>query len=81
MELSNYVGQWKGKEIVAFCGPIKYRGTLMDVMDEGFLVLGNVAVINVVARETAEYESCILNVSEVSGIAYEEQVGRGGELA
>jgi hypothetical protein len=80
MDLANYVGQWKGKEIVAFCGPIKYRGTLMEIMDEGFIVLAHVAIINVAAKETAEYESCLLNMSEVSGIVYQESVGRGGEL-
>lgn len=81
MELNSYIGQWKGKEVVAFCGTIKYRGILMDVMDGGFLVLGNVAVINSASRETAEYENCLLNISEVSGLAYQEHVGRGGEIA
>lgn len=81
MELDSSVGQWKGKEVVAYCGIIKYRGILMEVMDDGFLVLGSVAVINSASKETAEYESCILNMSEVSGIAYQERVGRGGEMA
>ena len=81
MELDSFVGQWKGKEIVAYCGQIKYRGVLMEIMDGGFLVLGGVAVVNSASKETAEYESCILNMSEVSGIAHQERVGRGGEMA
>jgi len=81
MELDSFLEQWKSREVVAYCGPIKYRGILMDVMESGFMVLSGVAVINSASRETAEYESCILNVAEVSGLAYQERVGRGGEIA
>ena len=79
MELQDYVEKWKGKEVVAFCGPIKYRGTLVGVLEGGFLVLNSVAIMNPAANETSEYANCVLNVSEISGLAYEEVVGRGTE--
>ncbi|MBU1671003.1 MAG: hypothetical protein KKF41_06850 [Actinobacteria bacterium] len=78
MDLTAFVGQWRGQEVVAFCGPIKYRGMLESVLEGAFLVLTNVAVMNPTAGETAEYETCVLNVAEVSGLAYQEVVGRGG---
>lgn len=79
MDLLAYVGQWRGQEIVAFCGPVKYRGTLDSVLEGEFLVLNNAAIVNPSAGETAEYVTCVLNVSQVSGLAYQEVVGRGAE--
>ncbi len=79
MDLDSYISQWKGGEVVAFCGPIKYRGTLQGVIEGGFLVLDKVAIMNPAAGETSEYVSCVLNVSEISGLAHEEVVGRGGD--
>ncbi|MHB8896534.1 MAG: hypothetical protein ACYC99_15330 [Candidatus Geothermincolia bacterium] len=79
MDLVSYVSQWKGQEVVAFCGPVKYRGTLDSVLEGGFMVLTRVAIMNPAAGETSEYVSCVLNMSEVSGLAHEEVVGRGGE--
>ena len=79
MDLVAYVAQWKGQEVVAFCGPIKYRGTLENALDSKFLILTKVAIMNPAAGETAEYETCILNMDEVSGLANREIVGRGGD--
>ena len=78
MDLIAYVNQWKGQEVVAFCGPIKYRGTLEGVLDGGFIILKSAAIMNAAAGETSEYVTCVLNMSEVSGLAHEEVVGRGG---
>ena len=75
MNLKDYVSKWVGSEILAFCGPIKYRGILSEVLEGDFLVLKNVAIIS--PGETAEYTECVLNVEEVSGIAHDEAVGRG----
>lgn len=77
MDLITYVGQWQGQEIVVYCGPVKYRGTLVGVLDDGFLVLGNVAVMTPASGDTTEYVTCVLNVDQVSGLAYQEVVGRG----
>lgn len=79
MDLVAYVGNWRGQEIVAFCGPIKYRGTLEGVLEGEFLVLSKAAIVNTAGGETSEYVTCVLNVSQVSGLAYQEVVGRGGE--
>jgi hypothetical protein len=79
MDIVSYIEQWRGKEIVAYCGPIKYRGLLEDILGDGFLVLYKVAIINPAAEETSEYEKCVLNINEVSGIAFQEVVGRGPE--
>jgi len=78
MDLRDYVSKWQGTEILAFCGPVKYRGILSEVLEGNFLVLRNVAIINPAASETSEYSSCILNMDEVSGLAHEEEVGKGG---
>jgi hypothetical protein len=78
LDLLAYVGQWQGQEVMAFCGPIKYRGTLDGVLDGEYLVLSKVAVMNTTAGETSEYVTCVLNVAQVSGLAYQEVVGRGG---
>jgi hypothetical protein len=78
MDLTSFVSKWKGEEVVAFAGAMKYRGTLEDVLDQGFLVMSGVAVMNPAASETSEYVSCLLNTSEISGLAYQEVVGRGG---
>jgi len=80
MDLTSYLEQWKGKEVAVFCGPIKYRGILTELIDSGFLLLTNVAVMNSVSQETLEYKSCALNIDEISGIATEEVVGRGGNI-
>ncbi|HEY5502060.1 MAG TPA: hypothetical protein VIJ97_02005 [Candidatus Anoxymicrobiaceae bacterium] len=80
MDLVAFVAQWKGQEVVAFCGPIKYRGTLESTVADKFLVLSKVAIMNASANETAEYETCVLNMSQVSGLANREIVGRGGEV-
>jgi len=79
MDLVSYVSQWKDQEVVAFCGSVKYRGTLDSVLEGGFLVLSRVAIMNQAAGETSEYVSCVLNMSEVSGLAHDEVVGRGGD--
>ena len=79
MDLSGFVGQWKGKEVVAFCGPIKYRGILADILEGGYLVMNSVAVMNPAAGELSEYKNCVLNMAEVSGLVNEETVGRGGD--
>jgi len=79
MDLVAYVAQWKGQEVVAFCGPVKYRGTLESTVENQFLVLSNVAIMNTTTNEMAEYETCMLNMSQVSGLANREIVGRGGE--
>ena len=81
MDLKSYVGQFRGQEVVAFCGPIKYRGTLESVLEGGFLVLSNVAIMNQSVGETSEYVTCVLNVAQVSGLAYQEVVGRGSNGA
>lgn len=80
MEISDYLGEWKGKEVAAFSGPVKFRGILSEIMGGGFLLLTNVAIMNPTAQETLEYESCVLNIDEISGIATEEVVGRGGQI-
>jgi hypothetical protein len=36
--------------------------------------------MNPMAQETLEYKSCVLNIDEISGIAIEEVVGRGGKI-
>jgi hypothetical protein len=79
MDLVSYVSQWKDQEVVAFCGSVKYRGTLDNVLEGGFLVLSKVAIMNQAAGETSEYVSCVLNMSEVSGLAHDEVVGLGGD--
>ena len=81
MDLVAFVAQWIGQEVVAFCGPIKYRGTLENTLDAKFLILTKVAIMNPSAGETAEYETCVLNMDEVSGLANREIVGRGGATA
>ena len=81
MDLTSYLKQWKGKEVAAYCGPIKYRGMLGELMGDGFLLLTDVAVMNPMAQETLEYKSCVLNIDQISGIATEEVVGRGGNIA
>ena len=79
MDLVAFVAQWKGQEVVAFCGPVKYRGTLESTVENQFLVLSKVAIVNTSVNEMAEYETCMLNMSQVSGLANMEIVGRGGE--
>lgn len=79
MDLVAFVSQWIGSEVQAFCGPIKYRGTLDSVLEGGFLVLKKVAIMNPAVGETSEYVMCVLNIAEVSGLAHEEVVGRGGD--
>jgi len=79
MDLVSYIGDWKGNEVIAFCGAVKFRGILSEILDGGYLVLTNTAVIHPASQETSEYEVCILNVAEVSGLASEEVVGRGVE--
>jgi len=79
LDLVAYAGQWKGQEIVAYCGAIKYRGTLEGVLEGEFLVLSKVAIINSTSGETSEYITCVLNIAQVSGLAYQEVVGRGAE--
>ena len=79
MDLVAFVVQWKGQEVVAFCGPVKYRGTLESTVENQFLVLTKVAVMNASANEMAEYETCVINMSQVSGLANREIVGSGGE--
>ena len=81
MDLTSYLEQWKGKEVAAYCGPIKYRGMLGELMGDGFLLLTDVAVMNPMAQEALEYKSCVLNIDQISGIATEEEVGRGGNIA
>jgi len=78
LDLVAYVAQFRGQEVVAFCGPIKYRGTLESVLEGGFLVLSHTAIMNPSASETSEYVTCVLNMAQVSGLAHEEVVGRGG---
>jgi len=79
MDLVSYMAQWQGQEVVAFCGPIKYRGMLDSVLEGGFLILSKTAIMNPGAGETSEYVTCVLNMSQVSGLAHEEVVGRGGD--
>jgi small nuclear ribonucleoprotein (snRNP)-like protein len=79
MDFGTFVEKWKDKEVVVYCGSTKYRGTLLGVLEDGFLVLKSVAIMNPSAGETSEYADCVLNVAEVSGIAYQEEVGRGAE--
>jgi hypothetical protein len=81
MDLASFVSQWKGEEVVAFCGPVKYRGTLTDSLEGRFLIFKDVAIMIPSANETAEYETCILNIDEVSGLANKEIVGRGGDVS
>ncbi len=80
MDLKNCFRDWVGREIVIYSGSIKYRGILEEVLDDDFLILASVAVINQALKETVEYEECVLNVNNISGIAFEERVGRGEEL-
>jgi hypothetical protein len=77
LDLSAYVGQWRGQEVVAYCGSIKYRGTLEGFLEGEYLVLDKAAVMNTVTGETSEFEVCVLNVAQVSGLVYQEVVGRG----
>jgi len=42
---------------VAFCGPVKYRGTLESTVESQFLVLSKVAIMNTSVNEMAEYET------------------------
>lgn len=79
MDFSSFIAEWKGEEVVAFAGQIKYRGTLQDLLDQRYLVMTDVAVMNLAAGETSEYVSCVLNINEISGLAYREVVGRGAE--
>ncbi|MBU4173366.1 MAG: hypothetical protein KKB90_11100 [Actinobacteria bacterium] len=79
MDFGTFVGKWKDKEVVVYCGPIKYRGTLIGVLEDGFLVLKSAAVVNSSVGETSEYADCVLNVAGVSGIVHQEEVGRGTE--
>ena len=77
MELAAYLAQWKGQEVVAFSGPVKYRGILDGVLEGDFLVMTNVAIMNPTAGESSEYVTCVLNAAVISGLAYQEVVGRG----
>lgn len=79
MDLSGFMQQWRGKEVIAFSGPVKYRGVLSDILEGGFLVFDGVAIINPGGAETSEYDVCVVNVAELSGLVCEEQVGRGAE--
>jgi hypothetical protein len=79
LDLSAYIGQWRGQEVVAFCGSIKYRGTLEGFLEGEYLVLDRAAVMNTATGETSEYQTCVLNIAEVSGLVYQEVVGRGVE--
>lgn len=82
MDLSGFMQKWRGKEVIAFSGQVKYRGVLSDILEGGFLVFDSVAIINPGGAETseyAEYDVCVVNVAELSGLACEEQVGRGAE--
>jgi small nuclear ribonucleoprotein (snRNP)-like protein len=79
MDFRTFVEKWKDKEVVVYCGATKYRGTLIGVLEDGFLVLKSAAIMNPSAGETSEYADCVLNVAEISGIAYQEEVGRGTE--
>jgi hypothetical protein len=40
-------------------------------------VLDKAAVMNTATGETSEFEVCVLNVAQVSGLVYQEVVGRG----
>lgn len=77
MDLSAYISQWRGQEVVAYCGSIKYRGTLEGFLEGEYLVLDKTAVMNMGTGETSEFQTCVLNFSEVSGLVYQEVVGRG----
>jgi hypothetical protein len=77
LDLISYIAQFRGQEVVAYCGPIKYRGTLENVLEGEYLILGKVAIMNASSSETSEYVTCILNMAEVSGLAYQEVVGLG----
>ncbi|MDD5448523.1 MAG: hypothetical protein PHO53_05095 [Actinomycetota bacterium] len=80
MDSKDFISQWIGEEILAFASSsIKYRGVLKDVLDGGYLVMEKVAVMNPVVNEMSEYETCIINLSEISGVSRQEIVGRGRE--
>ncbi|MDD5748325.1 MAG: hypothetical protein PHP64_04645 [Actinomycetota bacterium] len=78
MNLRDYISQWVGGEVLAFCGQVKFRGVLREILEGDYLVLTDVAIINPASSETVEYAICVLNMGEVSGVAHEEAVGRGG---
>ena len=52
-----------------------------DILAGGFVTMTGVAVMNPAAGETSEFAQCVLNISEISGLAYQEVVGRGGETS
>lgn len=81
MDLISFVSQWKGQELVAFCGTVKYRGILDNALGDKFLILSKTAIMNTASNETAEYETCVLNIDQVSGLARGEIVGRGGDVS
>jgi hypothetical protein len=81
LDLISYIAQFRGQEVVAYCGSIKYRGTLENVLEGEYLILGKVAIMNPSSSETSEYVTCILNMAEVSGLAYQEVVGSGSTTA
>ncbi|MBN2168398.1 MAG: hypothetical protein JW738_04080 [Actinobacteria bacterium] len=72
MDLKSYLEQWMNTEIVAYSNRMKYRGTLEDVLEEEFIVLTGVVVMNTTSQETSEFSKCILNVSELSSLAFQE---------
>lgn len=80
MDSKDFISQWIGEEILAFTSSsIKYRGVLKDVLDGGYLVMEKAAVMNPVVNEMSEYEVCIINLSEISGVSRREIVGKGRE--
>ncbi|MBN1289345.1 MAG: hypothetical protein JXA49_06895 [Actinobacteria bacterium] len=75
MNLKAYLEQWMNTEIVAYSNRMKYRGTLDDILEDEFIVLAGVVVMNTTSQETSEFSKCVLNVSEVSSLAFQEAYG------
>lgn len=72
MDLTTYLAQFRGQEIVAYGSSCKYRGVLENALEGDYFVLAKVAVVNFVSGETTEFERCVLNMSQISGFAQQE---------
>lgn len=71
MDLKGYLEQCKGREIVAYGGRMKYRGVLDSLLDGEYILLTGAVVLNTASQEMSEFSSCIINVKEISSIAFQ----------
>lgn len=71
MDIKGYLEQFIGREIVAYGGRMKYRGVFDSFLDGDYILLSGVVVMNTSSQETSEFSSCVVNIKEISSIAFQ----------